>query len=72
MPRMEYLFSMPKPGEIPAGQVVVHNNVRPTRNLGSRGFRAWLQAPTDAPPIERCDCDWAPELGTHYRVLRPV
>jgi hypothetical protein len=63
-----YLAAPPKPGEIPAGQVMVHNSVRPTRKLGPRGFRAWLRAPSGLPAIEPCDCDWAPELGTHYRV----
>jgi hypothetical protein len=48
------------------GHVVVHNNVRPTRHLGSRGFRAWTQVPAER--LVRCDCSWAPELGGHYRV----
>jgi hypothetical protein len=61
----QYLFHLPKPGEVPAGLVVVHNKVRPTRHLGAR-FRVWLQ-PRD-PLVERCPCDWAPELGDHYRV----
>jgi hypothetical protein len=54
---------------VPAGKVVVHNHVQPARVLGTRGFRAWLSAPDD-PDIERCDCEWAPELGEHYRVAR--
>jgi len=62
-----YLASIPS--VIPAGQVAVHNNVRPTRRLGSRGFRAWL-APADAERLERCECGWAPELERHYRVKR--
>ena len=53
-------------GEIPAGRVVVHNQVRPTRRLGSRGFRAWLTEPSER--LVLCGCDWAPELGEHYRV----
>ena len=28
-------------------------------------FRAWLADPS--PDLERCPCNWAPELGTHYR-----
>jgi hypothetical protein len=65
---IEYLSRLPKPGEIPAGRVIVHNSVRPTRKLGRRGFRAWLQFPGDT--IEPCPCRWAPELGRHYRVRR--
>ena len=41
----DYLFKIPI--RVPAGQVVVHNHVRPTRRLGSRGFRAWLAEPSD-------------------------
>jgi hypothetical protein len=41
-----YLRSVPK--AIPPGQVLVHNTVRPTRRLGSRGFRAWLSVPDRA------------------------
>jgi len=66
---VEYLLTLPKPGEIPAGRVVVHNHVRPTRKLGSRGFRAFLAA-ADDPLLESCDCGWAAELGDHYRVRR--
>jgi hypothetical protein len=62
----EYLDRMPE--EIPAGMLLIHNNVRPTRRLGgSRGFRAWLEEP-GAGPREVCECSWAPELGPHYRV----
>ena len=64
---MEYLFQLPKPGQVPAGKVVVHNNVRPTRNFGSRGFRAWLESEPQQNLLP-CPCDWAPELGTHYRI----
>jgi hypothetical protein len=56
------------PTEVPAGQVVVHNHVQPTRRLGSRGFRAWLAPPNDQLVV--CGCAWAPELGEHYRVDR--
>jgi hypothetical protein len=56
-------------GRLGFGQVVVHNSVRPTRRLGSRGFRVWYDSPT-APGLTPCDCDWAPELGAHYRVDR--
>ena len=60
----QYLFHLPKPGEVPAGLVVVHNKVQPTRHLGARGFRAWLQP--RGPLVERGRCAWAPELGDHY------
>src|SRR5207244_11775250 len=30
------------PAVVPAGRVLVHNSVGPTRRLGSRGFRTWL------------------------------
>jgi hypothetical protein len=61
----EYLFSMPK--VVPVGKALVHNQVRPTRQIGMRGFRFWLAAP-DTPTLEACDCKWAPELGPHFRV----
>lgn len=62
---MEYLLKMPD--SIPDGRVLVHNRVRPTRRLGSQGFRAWLERP-DPARLELCDCSWAPELGRHHRV----
>jgi hypothetical protein len=64
-----YLPKIPRSaGEIPAGLIVVHNHVRPTRRLGSRGFRVWVDEPSDR--YELCNCDWAPELGGHYRVAQ--
>ncbi len=57
------------PDSVPRGMVLVHNHVRPTPRLGSRGFRAWLQRP-DAKSLELCGCRWAAELGPHYRVRR--
>jgi hypothetical protein len=60
----EYLTRLPK--DLPTGRVLVHNSVRPTRRLGSRGFRAWLDNPDGK--YEPCPCSWAPELGVHYRV----
>jgi hypothetical protein len=62
---MRYLRTIPGQEEPPAGRVVVHNSVRPTKNLGSRGFRAWVQVPSDR--LVRCDCSWAPALQAHYR-----
>jgi hypothetical protein len=35
---MRYLSGIPS--EVPPGRVVVHNQVRPARRLGERGFRA--------------------------------
>lgn len=64
MSEIHYLQAIPAKDEIPPGQVVVHNAVRPTTRLGSRGFRAWLAAPTDRLVV--CECGWAPELRTHY------
>lgn len=57
-----YLFTLPR--VVPRDQVLVHNHVRPTRHLGSRGFRAWLTAP-DPRRLDVCDCAWASELGPH-------
>jgi hypothetical protein len=57
------------PDALPAGVVLVHNSVRPTRRLGMRGFRAWLQAPGTARlRLAPCNCGWAAELGQHYLV----
>lgn len=64
-----YLTALPD--RVPVGRVLVHNHVRPTRRLGSRGFRAWL-SPPDPDRLSVCDCGWAAELGTHYRVKRPA
>lgn len=64
--KIEYLSKIPS--GVPEGWVVVHSHVRPTRRLGSRGFRAWLAEPRDR--LEVCGCDWAPQLGEHYRVKR--
>ena len=67
MAKMEYLRTTPTTdATIPTGRVLVHNNVRPTQRLRSRGFRAWTQLPTDR--LEVCDCAWAPDITTHYRV----
>jgi hypothetical protein len=35
---IRYLFRLPK--SVPTGSFLVHNTVRPTRRLGSNGFRA--------------------------------
>ena len=64
MENFDYLKSLPK--QIPAGKLLVHNQVKPAKRLGTGGFRAWL-AETDL-GIELCNCGWAAELGNHYRV----
>jgi hypothetical protein len=62
---VEYLRRLPK--AVPAGSVLVHNHVRPTRHLNMRGFRAWLSQP-DLDAFEVCACGWASKLGPHFRV----
>ena len=66
---MEYLNRLPK--VVPPGKALVHNRVvRPTRRLGANGFHAFLVDENDHRWRHRkvCNCGWAPELGTHYRV----
>jgi len=65
---LEHLVSK-FPQAIPPGRLLVHNHRKPTRQLGSSGFRAYL-APSHHPRVEPCDCGWAPELGDHYRFAR--
>jgi hypothetical protein len=63
---MEYLFKVPT--SVPEGRILVHNNVYPVcRRSGVRGSRYWLDDP-DPNRYEACNCTWAQELGTHYRV----
>lgn len=65
----DYLSKIPQ--TVPAGRIVVHNHiVPPSKILGVRGFRAWLASTKDAAGYVKCDCDWAPHLGAHYRVER--
>ena len=61
------------PVVIPPGRALVHNSERPTRHLGVRGFRAWLVDAANDSGGRRvmCDCGFAPELGTHYRMQLP-
>jgi len=66
MPEQEYLRKLP--AVVPADRVLVHNHVRPTRRLGSHGFRAWLQ-PSDPARLQACACEWASELGRHFRLV---
>ena len=56
------------PAVIPDDQVLVHNNARPTRFIGYRGFRAWLEPAPASKYLAACPCTWASELGQHYRV----
>ena len=62
---LDYLRVVPK--QVPEGRVVVHNFVRPTQRLGSRGFHAWTE-PVGTPNRIVWTCDWAPHLPEHYRV----
>jgi hypothetical protein len=55
------------PAVIPAGQVLVHNQVTPVaRQQGTRGSRYWLQEPSDN--LDICLCGWAAKLDGHHRV----
>lgn len=58
-----YIGTIPK--RVPAGMALVHNPVVPTRSIGLRGFRAWVQSSLAG--LEQCGCGWALELGKHYR-----
>jgi hypothetical protein len=62
---IDYLEEMPT--AVPAGKILVHNNVVPAKRIGSRGFRIWYVAPDSAKYVV-CDCGWAAELGEHYRI----
>jgi hypothetical protein len=64
----QYPGRIPDEHELPADQVLVHNNVRPARRQGTRGFRFWLAKADDTHVL--CECGWAPESGGHYRVRR--
>ena len=62
-----YLSEIPKSNDdIPTGQVLVHNRVRPAERSGERGFRWWMQQPNERTVV--CDCGWAPEIMKHYRI----
>jgi hypothetical protein len=64
---MEYPRSLPK--AVPPDRVLVHNQVRPSRVQGNLGARYWLQVPDlDGHELKPCACEWAPELGRHFRV----
>jgi hypothetical protein len=64
---IDYLRELPP--VVPNGLVLVHNGVRPISPIpGVGGSRCWLQCPSGR--LEPCDCDWAPEMGVHFRVCR--
>ena len=65
LPELQYLTKLPR--SVPDGKALVHNGVKPRRQLNLNGFRAWFRPDTDK-TIERCVCGWAPELGPHYKV----
>jgi hypothetical protein len=67
MPRNEIEYLEEMPTVVPAGKIVVHNNVVPAKRIGSRGFRIWYVA-ADSSKYVACDCGWAPELGEHFRI----
>ena len=70
--RIRYLGRVPK--EVPVDSVLVHNQVRFPGSpypLGVDGFRAWLQRDS-RDRLEPCDCGFASQLGTHYRVRRKL
>jgi hypothetical protein len=52
---IEQLRALPQ--VVPNGKVLVHN-----------GSSFWLQNPSGR--LEPCDCDWAPDMGVHFRVCR--
>jgi hypothetical protein len=64
---MDYLSELP--GAVPTGQVLVHNVAFVGQRFGERGFRGWLDTPSEheEPYYELCDCDWAAALGPRYR-----
>jgi hypothetical protein len=65
-----YLCRLPDPGEaLPKGYVLVHNHRTPSRDLDNRyGFHLWAEKLNIR--IEPCDCGFAPELQSHYRIKR--
>ena len=56
--------------KLPRGFYLVHNHVKPARNLGARGFRAWVQ--DDAKGLVQCKCSFGriknAKVNKHYRV----
>lgn len=67
---MRYVAMNTMPRKIPAGMVLIHNQVRSKRDDGTdrvaaeEGFRAWFDEPSDR--LELCECGWS---GLeHYRL----
>ena len=74
-PSHHMLYFQKRPILVPSDLLLVHNQVRPRKNMtnctiGENGFRVWFQPATakNAKRLEKCDCGWAPRLGKHYRV----
>ena len=67
---MEYLTA--EPSSLPQdGRVLVHNDVWPVAHRqGTHGSRFWLQQPE--PSLKLCTCAWAPQIGQHFYLPRPV
>ena len=60
--RLEDILRVPK--SVPAGKILVHKHMG--AGLRSSCFRIWFTEPSSK--YEVCPCEWAPELGVHYRV----
>jgi hypothetical protein len=67
---LDYLPAGKMPKEIPAGKILVHNSVRPSRRIGYKGSRAWWDDKGNADNSDKCDCGWGAELGEHYIARR--
>ena len=68
MKAKRYISRIPRK-KLPEGIVLVHSSVRPQKQLGASGFRAWTQ-PLDHSLVV-CRCEWAGvnlHGLTHYRV----
>jgi hypothetical protein len=68
-PTVRYIRRLPN--KIPDGMVLVHNQAKPQRTLGAKGFRAWI-ARLDETKHVQCDCGWPAMFGRvarlHYRM----
>jgi hypothetical protein len=70
MPTLDYLPAGPVPKAIPTGKILVHNSVRPSKRIGSRGFRAWWDEAANKADWKECRCGWCADLGEHYTTRR--
>jgi hypothetical protein len=65
-------YSNGVPRNVPAGHIIAHGSVAPTRpdqGHGVNGFRVWRATRTwlaENPQLTVCACGWAPHLGEHY------